>query len=330
MAQELGLPGIGYDCAISITNKQINRRHCSEINFPIPKSSPCKTYKDAKVAAAHITYPLIVKPSDNQGARGVAKVNNQSELFNKFQNALIHSANSVVQVEEFLSGRMLWLTGFISDYRYTNLLLGDTENFDIPDMFVHKISIHPALLSKGQKEKILSLDQWLFKSLGPRFGFTFTQYKINDDTGDIKLIETAIRSAAGFTSSRLIPLARGLDILPSFIEHTTGKRERVDFQKSYMQNRAVGNLYFALPPGVIHQVQGLNKLKSISGVDNVELDEIAVGNTIEAISNSTNTHGPITISGKDREECEGIINTIKETLFVKIENKGSIAGVQWD
>lgn len=328
VAQELGLPGIGYDCALRITNKLLNRRHCMKINFPIPKFFPCKTFEEAIEAALKIKYPLIVKPTDSQGARGVAKVNHPDELFDKFQNALAHSTSRITQVEEFLPGRIIWVSGFISDYKYTNLLLGDSEYFDIPDMFVHKQSIHPAVFNEDMMYKVLRLDKRLFQSLGPRFGFTFTQYKINDETGDIRLIEAAIRSAAGFSSSSLIPLACGLDILSVFVELVTGKREAVNFKASDFQRRAVGNVYFGLPPGIIRRIKGLDQLKSIPGVNGVELENIIVGGKIGAIKDSTDTHGPIIFSGKNRRVCEKIINRIKKTFIIEVEDNEGIKGIQ--
>ncbi|MFT5129421.1 MAG: biotin carboxylase [Rhodothermales bacterium] len=330
VAEKLGLPGIGHDCALRITNKQHCRNHCSNIGFPIPEYAVCTTWEEARRAGDGIGFPLVVKPSDNQGARGVTRVDSPDELQAGFQEALAYSASKVVLLETFLPGRLIWMTGFLSDGKYRNLLLGDTDLFDIPDQFVHRQSIHPAILSTGQRQRFLDLDTHLFESLDADFAITFSQYVLNDESGDIRLVEAALRSAAGFTSSHLVPLARGINPLPLLIEHATGSRSQVNIRQADLQDRSVANTYFRLPPGTIRQIDGLEELGSLPGVAKVELAGLTVGVQAGETRDATDTYGPISCLGKSRRECEKVIDSIKNTLFVEVDGPDGIEGILWE
>jgi len=119
VAEKMGLPGIGYECALRISNKLQCREHCRKMGFPIPAFYQATSLEEAREGAKEIGFPLVIKPTDTMGARGVAKVNDFDELPEKFQNALSNSTNGVVILEKFFHGRRstLWVFCRISGPR---------------------------------------------------------------------------------------------------------------------------------------------------------------------------------------------------------------------
>ena len=328
VAEKMGLPGIGYECAVRFTNKYKMRQFCEKIDVPVPKHFQASSLKEAHEKGKQLGFPLVVKPVDNQGSRGVAKVNGPDELERKFQNAIAHSACGLVILEEFFSGMEIVVQGFASDFEFLNLVIGDRYYFDLPHIFIPKQTIYPSLLRENLKQKVLELNFHLIKSFGPRFGLTHSEYLVDDKTGEIRLVETAIRGGGVFISSDLVPLATGINVNQLFIEISSGK-ENVSIDKSKLRSGASGYICFYLPEGIIRRVSGIDKIKVLPGVHKVYLQDIEVGKRTSQMTDKTMRLGPILIAGKDRKSLHETIRRVKNTLVVEVETPKGIRGVEW-
>jgi len=329
VAEKMGLPGIGYECALKITNKLKCREHCRKMGFPIPAFHQAVNFGEATEAAKEIGFPLVLKPSDSTAARGVIKVNDFDQLAYRFQEALAYSATGVVLLEEFFSGKKLELMGFTSDSEFTNLLMAENEHFDIPDLFIIKQVITPAYLNENLKEEIFSFHTHLFESFGVSFGITFSDIKVDEKSGKFCLIEAALRGPGGFLSSHVSPLACGIDVVPSLIELVSGRRKTVRIDKGKLLNRGAGNVYFYLPAGVVSRIEGIEEVRSLPGVHKVALDDLVVGKKIEPLRNLSGRQGPIVYAGEDRQACEEIVQKIKDILKVEVDTPEGIKDMVW-
>lgn len=329
VAERMGLPGIGYECALRITDKLKCREHCREKGFPVPSFEYATSLEEAIGKSAEIGFPLVVKPTDSMAARGISIVNEPGELEAKFQQALSVSKNGVVLLEQFFRGKKIGVVGFKSGPHFTNLIMVDHFHFDIPDRFIVSQVLTPSLLGAHLEEKIWVFHNRLFESFGASFGFTYSEIRVNEDTGEFCLMEAAVRGAAGFVSSHLVPLACGVDFLPLLIGLVAGRRQNVRLEKSRQQERAAGNVYFYLPAGVICRIDGVEKVKNLPGVHRTELSDLAVGKKIDPIINLSGRQGPIVYAGKDRHACEKIIQRIKDTLVVEVETPEGVKGAVW-
>jgi biotin carboxylase len=329
VAEKMGLPGIGYECALCITDKLKCREHCKKLGFPIPEFFKAANWEEAREGAKKIGFPMVVKPTDSMGARGVAKVNDLDELPKKFQNALSCSTNGNVILERFFHGKKIVVVGFLSNFRCTNLIIADNEHFDIPDLFIIRQALSPSSLEENLKQKIWDFNMRLFESFGARFGIAFSELRVNEDSGEFCLMEAAIRGPAAFISSHITPLACGVDILSPLIELSTGRREAFRIDRGQIQNRAAGNVYFYLPSGVVSRVEGIEEVKFLPGVHRVELGDLRVGSKIEPLINLNGRQGPVVYAANDRRACEEIIEKIMGMLAVEVETADGIKGAVW-
>jgi carbamoyl-phosphate synthase large subunit len=330
VAEKLGLPGIGYECALNISDKVRCRQYCQRIGFPIPAFFQTASLDEAMEGSKEIGFPLVVKPPHSQGSRGVSKVNQPDELPEKFQNAVSYSATGTALLEEFSEGDELLVVGFVSDFKYTNLGISDLKHFDLSDKFIWRQSLFPALLEEDLRQIIEDLDRRLYESFGPRFGIVFSQYRVNRTTGKIHLMEAAIRGPASLQTSHAVPLVCGIDVLPLQIELVSGRRESVDIDKEKVTNRAAGVAYFHLPEGVISRLDGIEEIESLPGVHGLAPDNLAIGTKTEPIRDSTGRKGPVVFAGEDREDCEAVIRRVRETLRIEIETEGGTGYPIWE
>ena len=327
VAEQMGLPGIGYECALRFTNKYKMRQYCEKIDVPVPKHFQAASIAEAYEVVQQLCFPLVIKPVDSQGSRGVSKVNNPCELEGKFQSALVNSTCGIVLLEDFFRGTEVVIQGFASDSGFSNLIIGDREYFDLPDVFIPKQTIFPTLLREDLKQKVLELNSYLINKFAPRFGITHSEYLVDDQTGEVRLIEVAIRGGGVFISSDLVPLASGINVNALLIDLATGRSVRID--KTKLRSDTAGYVCFYLPEGVICRVDGIDKVESLPGVHKACLQNIEIGRRTGRVTDKTMRLRPILITGEDRLACQETIQKLKETLVVEVETSEGIKGIEW-
>ena len=98
-------------------------------------------------------FPVIIKPTDNSGSRGVILCNNLEELYNNFKIAMKFSNNGKVLVEEYIEGKELSIESLT--FGEKTFIIQYTDKIVSPFPFnVEMGHIQPANITKKQKEKI--------------------------------------------------------------------------------------------------------------------------------------------------------------------------------
>ena len=106
IAETMNLPGISYEIAKTVKNKYLIRKKISqnkELQF-----FELDTEEKALQLREQIRYPVIVKPCDGSGSKGVEKVENREGLLEAFQEAYRFSKSKKVLVEDFFVGKKVW------------------------------------------------------------------------------------------------------------------------------------------------------------------------------------------------------------------------------
>lgn len=327
VAEQMGLPGIGYDCALRFTDKYIMRQYGQQLGIPVPKHLVASSLAEARDAAEKLGFPLVIKPVDNQGSRGVTKINSIETLEGKYRSAVENSPQHLVILEQFFPGIEVVVQGFVSNFKFTNLIIGDRKYFNLKDLFIPKQTIFPTKIEAPLKKKVLALNARLIKGFGPAFGITHSEFIVNPETGDIHLVETAIRGGGVFISSDLIPLTCGINTNKLLIKLACGESVRINADR--ILNNASAYLCFYLEEGIIRQVNGIDAVRSLSGVHKIYLDNIVPGRKTKAITDKTMRLGPILIAGKNRYACSKVIQEIQNTLHIEVETDRGIKGIVW-
>ena len=327
VAENLGLPGIGYECAVRFTNKFRMRSHAQKIGVPGPAFFQASTFEEARQQIRRIGFPAVIKPVDNQGSRGVARVDTYETLEEKFNAAIIHSACRKVIIEECLSGIEIVVQGFASDFKFSNLVIGDRKYFNIPGLFIPSQTLFPTLLNDDLRKKVLDINYQLITGFAPQYGITHSEYLVDEQTGDVRLIEVAIRGGGVFISSDLVPLASGIDVNKMLIDAVSGKNSHIDM--SSYKNEASAYVCFYLPEGTINRIEGVEKILALPGVHKGYFDNIKPGKQIYGLTDKTMRQGPILVKAKDRENLEEIISRLKTTLLIDVETSRGTMRAIW-
>ena len=111
VAEQLGLPNVGpYESVCILQDKGRFRAFLKEHGFTVPGSESFDSVGKALAAADGFRYPLIVKPVDSAGSKGVSRVDTPAELEPAIRNALQFTRCGRFILENFIQQE-----GFSSD-----------------------------------------------------------------------------------------------------------------------------------------------------------------------------------------------------------------------
>lgn len=110
VADQLGLPTCPYESVKILQNKALFRKYLSDNGFVCPTAKGYHDYQMAVKEADLFHWPVIVKPTDSAGSKGVLKVNSPDQLKSAIEYALKASFSHEVIVEDYLEQQ-----GFSSD-----------------------------------------------------------------------------------------------------------------------------------------------------------------------------------------------------------------------
>lgn len=103
VAEKLGLPACGpYESVCILQNKARFRSFLSENGFNVPKARGYTNIEEALKECNDFNWPIIVKPVDSAGSKGVARVDREEDLRACIENALNFSQSRAFILEEFI------------------------------------------------------------------------------------------------------------------------------------------------------------------------------------------------------------------------------------
>lgn len=219
VAYKLGLTGNTLRTTIQTTNKYEMKKCFFENSIPsaefflLDVNSPIEKLK--------LEYPVIVKPTDRSGSRGVAKVYSFQELKEAIASAKTQSFEKRVLIENFIAGTE-YSVEYIS-YQKKHFFLALTQKFTTGSPhFIETGHIEPANIDERKLGEIKEIVCAVLDSVGFENGASHTELKIDGD-GNIFIIEIGGRMGGDFIGSSLVPISTGIDFVRAVIQIALGE-----------------------------------------------------------------------------------------------------------
>ena len=307
VAEKLGLPGNRFSTVMSYCNKNSFRDLCDRAGVPAPRHMEIR---DA--VPDHISFdaalPWIVKPADSQSSIGVKRIDRMEDLRPALSFALEKSPTRSAIVEEFFFGQEIVCEGFISDGKYYLLSFADRKYFDLPDRLIPCQTLFPSTVERAFLDRVEEYETKMASFTKPSFAIVHSEYLIDRQRGEIRIVESALRGGGVYISSDLIPLCTGIDINEVLLDKALGKPVDTDAVFEKKQNMASAYVCFYLPDGVVQGIEGVKELKELPFVKRAFIDDIRVGQQTQPMTYKGARKGPILVSGKDRPELEETVS----------------------
>ena len=215
VANALNLPGIKFDDAEAATNKIKMRMRFKEFDVPSPAFLPVWSLADAKKACKILGFPLVMKPSDNMGARGVIRINNASEIADAFKFAKSASPSGELIIEQFMEGPELSIDAIIFNNEITITGVAD-RIIEYPPHFIETGHNMPSALPPDVLRQACDVMKQGIRALGLTTGAAKGDIKVTKNGAMIG--ELAARLSGGFMSAYTYPLSSGVDLMKAMVE----------------------------------------------------------------------------------------------------------------
>ncbi|MBQ8780984.1 MAG: ATP-grasp domain-containing protein [Oscillospiraceae bacterium] len=223
-ADKLGLSGNSMQCTDNSTNKHLMRKVFEKNNDPSPASFIADENTD--LSEMHMSYPLIVKPTDRSGSRGIFKVNCFEELVQAAGSALNESFEKKFLVEEFVDGEEYSVEGISFNGEHNILAITKKFTTGAPN-FIETGHLQPAPLDSETAEKVKRIVVHALDSLGVKNSASHSEIKIDSD-GNIKIIEIGTRMGGDCIGSDLVYYSTGIDYLKAVIQVACGIKPELE------------------------------------------------------------------------------------------------------
>ncbi|PIY68582.1 carbamoyl-phosphate-synthetase [Candidatus Roizmanbacteria bacterium CG_4_10_14_0_8_um_filter_39_9] len=314
VAEKIGLAGNPYSSIEILTNKDLFRKFLSENGFHTPKAHGYSALADAICDINSFKMPVMVKPVDSSGSKGITKISSKQDLKKAVEYALKFSRNKRFVVEEFIvrKGYQVSGDGFIVKGRLVFRCFGN-DHFDSasPYPFSPVGSSYPLDMPTRIHDKIHSEIQRLFTLLKMKTGACNFDIQIDNDD-NIYIIEIGPRNG-GNSIPQVIKYATGVDMLKYSIKASMGD-DCSDLQMVPTKGFWSANLIYANYEGTLKTVQIEKSLKKNNIVDLAMF--MKRGATINPHLGYNNTLGIMILKYSSMTEMLEKINNIQK--YVKI------------
>ena len=316
VAQALGLVGVSPESAVRATNKARMRECFWKNGVPAPKWREAFSYEDAETAAQELGLPVVCKPVDNMGARGVRKIEKIDDLKSAFENALANSSVNAVVVEEYMQGPELSVDTLVYNGQVHLLTIAD-RHIEREPYFVEEGHTVPSIISDEVKQQVFEVMKKGVKAVGIKNGASKADMKLTKDGP--KIGEITARLSGGYHSQFTDPLATGMKSIKAAIDIALGfELDKADVTpvRTYTAcERAV------IPePGRVKEIQGLDLLDEIQGFEKLFL-HVKVGDVVEPVISNMGKAANFICTGKTREEAFACADKIFNTLKIVTEKE---------
>lgn len=102
VCEQLGLPTSPYRSVEILSNKDLFRAFLQEHGFNCPKAMGFLSYEEALAHIDEFQLPVMVKPVDSSGSKGINKLTDKSQLKDFVEDALHYSRSKRFLIEEFI------------------------------------------------------------------------------------------------------------------------------------------------------------------------------------------------------------------------------------
>lgn len=233
VSSALNLPGNPYSSVKILTEKDLFRDFLRKNDFNVPLSKGYDSFYDLMNDIEDFSFPIMIKPVDSSGSKGVCKVNSKDEVKFKFEYAMSFSQKGRVVVEEYISGKGSQMHGdaFVVDGELMFSYLGDHHYNNMINPFVPYSTTLPSTHSNEILNRVDTELQKLIKLLGLKQGAFNIEARVGDNNL-IYLMEVGPRNGGNLVP-QLECYATGFDMVSASVDIALGINPNIsEYQKS--------------------------------------------------------------------------------------------------
>lgn len=313
VAERLGLPGIPYEAALDASDKERMRRRFKEAGVPSPEFVILhqSQFAAGSLPALPFSFPVVVKPVDNMGARGCRRADSAEDLRAALQDALAFSRSGRAIVEEYMEGPEFSVDAIVYQGNISICGLADRHIF-FPPYFIEMGHTMPTALPEQEAAALLET----FKAGVRALGITNGAAK-----GDVKLTprgpmigEIAARLSGGYMSGWTYPYASGVEPTKAAIAVAIGEAPG---PLEPIRTWTSAERAFISIPGQVAELYGIDEAKTIPGIKDV-FSRISKGSRVQFPENNVTKCGNVISALPDREAAIQAAEEAARRIWIRL------------
>lgn len=315
--QQMGLPSFGpFESVEILQNKDKFRTFLTVHGFNVPKAKGYTKAEDAIADAAIWEYPIIVKPTDAAGSKGVTRVDEPSQLKAAVEYAFDKSLSGHIIIEDFIEKQGCSSdTDSFSEDGKLKFVSFCAQRFDLnaTNPYTPAAYSWPSTFTKEQEAYLTSEIQRLITLLGMKTNVYNIETRVG--TNGIPYIMELTPRGGGNRLCEMLRYATGVDMITAMTRYIVGDSVPAIEQKPYNGHWAEIILH-ADESGIFERLEISKDLP----VEVIEEDLwVKKGDAVKSFEGANDAIGTLVLKFQSAEELEKAITNQSEWLKVIVK-----------
>jgi len=349
VCEKLGLPAHSHQAAVNASVKTVMRQCFADAGVPSPAfvqvseqdlrhCEPQTQQFILNKVLSKMSFPLVVKPVDNMGARGCRMVRSEEEFLPAVEVAVKCSRTGNAIVEEYMEGPEYSIDALV--YNGTFTVTGFAiRHIKYPPYFIEVGHTMPAELDKKTHDELISVFALGAKSLGLTCGAAKADIKYTSKGPMIG--EIAGRLSGGYMSGWTYPYASDLNLTKQGIFIASGqepkdlisRRKPVDYTPSELcKNAEKPYELFEVPclrtsaerawmsiPGTVKYIENIKDYSDRAVFDVLPRATVSIGSEVDFPRNNVEKCGNIIAVSHSRQAAIAVAQDAVSDIFITLE-----------
>ena len=323
ICQELSLPGLTPDVALTATNKHRMRLALELAGLPSPRSTLVDTPAAATAAYRGSSGDTIFKPVRSSGGRGIVALTADAELETvrrAFEYAAKFDVENQVLVEQLVEGPEFSVELFIVDGDAHVVAVTEKQTTGSPH-FVEIGHNQPPRFAKDVVRAVEATAVATARAIGLNNSPAHVEI-VHSAEGPF-VVEIGARLGGGFIATHLVPLSTGIDAVAAGIALALG--EWPCLEPACTRGSAIR--FLTGVPGRVRECSGLEAAQACAGVQEMTV-YVARGDMVAELKDATARLGHVICDGATAtdaiESAESALSCITLVMEPASERLGTM------
>ena len=347
VCEKLSLNAHSYEAALNASVKNRMRKCFEENKVPSPaylhvtkEEVESKGEKLLDEVLKKLSFPFVVKPVDNMGARGCRMVRNEKEFLSSVKSAVECSRTQTAIIEDYMKGDEYSIDALVYDGKF--IITGFAiRHIKYEPYFIEVGHTMPAVLDKEVHNQLVSVFALGAKALGLTCGVAKADIKFTEKGPMIG--EIAARLSGGYMSGWTYPYASDLNLTQQALLIAAGKApekalaaaEEIPFAPSVLCRNAVQPYeLYEVPckrtaaerawmsiPGTVEYIENINDYTDRAVFDILPRATVTIGGQVEFPRNNVEKCGNVIAVSHDRGAAISSAEDAVSNVFITLQPK---------
>lgn len=318
VAEKMGLPfQCSYKVACILQDKSLFRKFLAENHFNCPKAKGYDNADDALKDVDFFNWPVIVKPADSAGSKGVTKVEDKSDLRNAIVFALSESHSGHFIIEDFLEkeGLSAGSESFVVDGKLLyNGFYDQYFDNEAVNPYAPSAEIWPSAKDPKYLDEIRSELQRLFTLLNITTGLFNVEWRVCKN-GKAYLMEVSPR-AGGNRLAEMLNYAADVNIIEAEVRKSVGLPVQEIHEPNYKGHFAIQVLHLD-KAGLFERIDIDKQFRKKHLLE--EEIRVSSGDKVAPFTGANASIGTLFLRFETREELENSLNNPASWMQIKLK-----------